>query len=267
MPAERAAAFLTAEWRYLALLNYEVPAALLEPYVPRGTELDRHDGRVFMSLVGFRFLHTRVLGCRVPFHQHFEEVNLRFYVRRAVGGEVRRGVTFIREIVPRRAIALVARADYNEPYVALPMRSALSTGPAGEPVRVRYAWQSGAGWHHLALTGSGIAAVPATESEAAFMPEHYWGYTGQRDGGTIEYRVAHPAWRVWAAAQVEIGGDMGAFYGAVFGEVLAAPPTSAFLAEGSAVTVFRPGVLPSSGGAARSTMSSEWSERRRRRTP
>lgn len=244
MPAE-GTPFLTAEWRYLALLNYEVPAALLQPYVPRGTELDRHDGRVFLSLVGFHFLHTRVLGCRIPFHHHFEEVNLRIYVRRAVKGEVRRGVTFIREIVPRRAIALVARAVYNEPYLALPMRSELSTGTGGEPVRVRYAWQSAAGWHHLGLTGSGTPTVPAAGSEAAFIAEHYWGYTSQRDGGTIQYRVAHPAWRVWPEARVETGGDMGAFYGAGFGAVLAGPPASAFLAEGSAVSVFRPTALPS----------------------
>jgi uncharacterized protein len=245
MPAEGAPAFLTAEWRHVALLNYEVPPALLQPYVPRGTELDRHDGRVFLSLVGFRFLHTRVLGCPVPFHQHFEEVNLRIYVRRAVPGAVRRGVTFIREIVPRRAIALVARAVYNEPYLALPMRSELSAGTSGEPVRVRYAWQSGTGWHHLALTGFGTPAVPAADSEAAFIAEHYWGYTSQRDGGTIEYRVAHPAWRVWPEGAVETGGDMGAFYGAGFGEVLAAPPASAFLADGSAVSVFRPVALAS----------------------
>jgi hypothetical protein len=112
-------------------------------------------------------------------------------------------------------------------------------------VRVRYAWESAAGWHHLALTGSGMPAGPAADAEAAFITEHYWGYASQRDGGTIEYRVAHPAWRVWPEARVETGGDMGAIYGAGLGEVLAAPPASAFLAEGSAVTVFRPAVLPS----------------------
>ncbi len=130
------------------------------------------------------------------------------------------------------------------------MRSEVSTGTGGEPVRVRYAWQSAAGWHHLALTGSGMPTVPAAESEAAFIAEHYWGYTRQRDGRTIEYRVAHPAWRVWHGTGAQIGGDMGAFYGAAFGEVFAAPPTSAFLAEGSAVTVFRPAVLPSAGSSS-----------------
>ena len=87
--------FLSAEWRHLALVNYEAPAALLQPLVPRGTELDRHRGLVLASLVGFRFLDTRVLGCRLPGHADFDEVNLRFYVRREAGGVLRRAVTFV----------------------------------------------------------------------------------------------------------------------------------------------------------------------------
>ena len=79
-----AGAFLTAEWRTLAMINYEVAPALLEPLVPRGTELDSWDGRTFLSLVGFMFHDTRVRGFPVPFHREFPEVNLRFYVRRQV---------------------------------------------------------------------------------------------------------------------------------------------------------------------------------------
>ena len=108
------APFLTAEWRSLAMLNYVVDPALLAPMVPRGTELDSFDGRTYMSLVGFRFERTRVRGIWIPLHSDFDEVNLRFYVRRRVSGEIRRGVVFIREVVPRWAIAAVARAVYGE---------------------------------------------------------------------------------------------------------------------------------------------------------
>src|ERR1700730_14672902 len=108
--------FLTAEWRNLAMLNYEVEPSLLSPFIPSGTEIDRWDDKTFVSLVGFRFLNTRVRGIPIPFHRNFEEVNLRFYVRRTVGDEVRRGVVFIKEIVPRWAIAAVARSVYNERY-------------------------------------------------------------------------------------------------------------------------------------------------------
>src|SRR3954468_20670393 len=117
--------FLAAEWRYLAMLNYQVDPAILHPHLPRGTELDIWNGRHYISLVGFRFLNTRVLGVPIPFHRNFEEVNLRFYVRRKGPEGWRRGVVFIAEIVPRFAIAAVARLFYNENYVALPTRHKL----------------------------------------------------------------------------------------------------------------------------------------------
>lgn len=104
------------------MLNWRVPPSLLHAYVPSGTELDEWQGHAFVSIVGFLFLNTRVLGVPIPWHRNFEELNLRFYVRRTVGGEARRAVTFIKELVPRRAIATVARLAYNEPYEAVPMR-------------------------------------------------------------------------------------------------------------------------------------------------
>jgi uncharacterized protein YqjF (DUF2071 family) len=181
------------------MLNYQVDPTLLEPLVPRGTSLDRWQGATYVSLVGFLFRDTRVLGAPVPLHRDFEEVNLRFYVRREVDGEMRRGVTFIREIVPRLAIATVARLAYNEPYVTLPMRhdiAAQATEDAA-PSSVRYEWRQRAGWSTLAVEASGIATPLAPDSEAEFITEHYWGYTRQRDGGTVEYHVSHPRWRTW----------------------------------------------------------------------
>src|SRR6185503_10439864 len=104
----------TAHWRFLMMLNYEVDPSVLHPLVPRGTELDTWHGRTYASVVGFLFLDTRVLGLAIPFHRDFEEVNLRFYVRRREAEAWRRGVVFIKEIVPRWAIATVARVAYNE---------------------------------------------------------------------------------------------------------------------------------------------------------
>lgn len=65
--------FLTAEWRYLVMLNFVADPALLKPSVPLGTELDFHQGETFVSLVGFRFLRTRMLGLPIPLHRDFEE--------------------------------------------------------------------------------------------------------------------------------------------------------------------------------------------------
>jgi len=240
MMAREPGVFLTAEWRDLVLVNFEAPAALLQPLVPRGTELDAHRGRVFVSLVGFRFLDTRVLGCRLPGHTDFDEVNLRFYVRRDVDGESRRGVTFVKEVVPRRLIAAVARLAYNEPYVALPTSSEIRTGDADASTRARYGWRSRAGDHGVEVLARGEMRLPAVGSDEAFVTEHYWGYTRQRDGGTLEYRVSHPTWELRPAAAIAVTGDMAGFYGEAFGDVLSSRPVSACLAVGSPVTVFRP---------------------------
>jgi uncharacterized protein YqjF (DUF2071 family) len=230
--------FLTAQWRYLAMLNYEVEASLLLPFVPGGTELDHWNGKIFVSLVGFRFLKTRVLGLTIPFHANFDEVNLRFYVRRQQGSEVRRGVVFIREIVPRRMIAFVARTFYHENYVALPMAHEIrSVGNSG--LTVAYRWQSGDAWNAIRLEVQGDPEFVQENSEEQFITEHYWGYATQPDGGCVEYRVTHPAWSMWTARRAEFEGDVKGLYGCDMAAVLKGTPTSAFLAEGSAVTVMR----------------------------
>jgi uncharacterized protein YqjF (DUF2071 family) len=235
-------AFLTAEWRWLAMLNYRVAPDLLRPYVPAGTELDCWDGATYLSIVGFLFHDTRVLGVPVPMHRHFEEVNLRFYVRRTVGGEVRRAVTFIRELVPRRAIATVAKLTYNEPYRALPMRHRLGPLDAatGAPSLVEYSWRHLGDWSQLSVEPIGAARPLESGSEEEFITEHYWGYTRQRDGRTIEYRVEHSPWRVWQVRNARLEGDLAFLYGKDVALALAGTPASAFLADGSAVSLFTP---------------------------
>jgi uncharacterized protein YqjF (DUF2071 family) len=235
--------FLTAEWRYLAMLSYEVDPRLLQKLVPAGTELDRWHGKTFVSLVGFRFLNTKVFGVPIPFHRNFDEGNLRFYVCRRESSEVRRGVVFVREIVPRWAIAAVARAFYNEQYVSLPMSHSIVSRPDGQ-VQVEYGWRTHQGWNRLSLSASGEPRIPEEGSEAQFIAEHYWGYSAQRDGGCVEYRVAHPAWRVWTSQDAKFEGDVEELYGRDLAAALKGPPASAFLAEGSAVTVYRGERLP-----------------------
>jgi uncharacterized protein YqjF (DUF2071 family) len=246
-------AFLTAEWRYLVMLNYEIDPGVLEPLVPAGTTLDRWAGRALVSVVGFRFLRTRVLGVPIPLHRDFDEVNLRFYVRHeTTDGAVRRGVTFVRELVPRAAIALVARVAYDEPYRAVRMRSTAPAAPTERPGTVEYAWRTGGRWQRVAAMATGVATVPAPDDEATFVTEHYWGYTRRRSGATTEYEVAHPRWRVWTARDAVLDADVRGLYGAPFVDALAGPPRSAFIADGSAVTVYRPRSLgPAPGRSAR----------------
>lgn len=231
-------AFLTARWEDLVILNFEVPPAALTSLVPRGTELDFWEGRALVSLVGFLFADTRVRGFSIPGHREFEEVNLRFYVRRRMDREAdRRAVVFIRELVPRYAIAALARILYNEPYLSVPMshRARVDSDRGGS---VEYDWRYGGQEFSLHASLDGSAQVLAPGSEAEFITEHYWGYTRQRDGGTLEYEVEHPRWRVWPAPRVTFRGPAATLYGPVFGGILMGRPRSAFVAEGSPITVY-----------------------------
>jgi uncharacterized protein len=182
-------------------------------------------------------LKTKIRRTSIPFHRNFNEVNLRFYVHRREGNEIKRGVVFIKEIVARWAIAAVARAIYNERYVALPMNHRIETGETS--LSVEYGWNSGVGWNHLSVYAEGNPELPKHDSEEQFITEHYWGYSNQRGGGTVEYRVAHPCWRVWKGCAARFDGDATELYGPKLGATLRGVPSSAFLAEGSAVTVFR----------------------------
>ena len=159
-------------------------------------------------------------------------------MRRRVGQEVRRGVVFIREIVPRRAIALLARTLYNENYVALPMSHDIAANGQGATA-VSYRWQTPRGWSTITLAAEGDSQPLNPGSEQEFITEHYWGYAAQRDGGTVEYRVTHPSWRVWIARRSEFAGEVAELYGPELASVLRGTPASAFLAEGSAVAVMR----------------------------
>ena len=240
MPASQPRTFLTAEWHSLAMINYEVDPAVLAPFVPAGTELDEFHGRVFVSMVGFLFLKTRVLGIPFPWHQNFEEVNLRFYVRRRVEGEDgwRRGAVFVREIVPRRIIATVARVLYNEPYLTCPTRHRVER--SADATTAEYGWHYGGQWNVLSVHAEGGepgGIAPGSEEE--FITEHYWGYNRQRGGGTMEYQVEHPRWRVWKGREHRFECDVRRLYGEEFVPCLSAPASSAFLVEGAPVSVRR----------------------------
>ncbi len=210
------------------MLNWEAPPELLRARVPAGTELDFWNGKTYVSVVGFRFLDTRLAGIPVPGHRDFEEINLRFYIRR---GD-RRGVAFVKEIVPKRAIAWVARALYNEPYVRHPTAHAIT------PETVAYRWRRGA-WESVRASRAGEPQPLAPGSHEEFIAEHYWGYCAQRDGGTLEYRVEHPPWRVWSAREARIELDARTLYGEEFEFLNRRSPDTAFVAEGSRVSVWR----------------------------
>lgn len=225
--------FLTAYWRDLIMANYEVEPSLLASRVPRGTELDLNDGKCFVSLVGFMFLDTRVLGLPIPFHVNFEEVNLRYYVKRETDDEIRRGVCFIKEIVPRFAIAAVARLIYGEPYECWRM-SHVRTDAA-----VSYGWTQQGVANRLAVDIDEHLGVPPGGSHGEFIIEHYWGYTQRRGTRVDEYRVEHPKWELFSTKNEVIGVDFAETYGEEFGFLRDETPYSILLARGSEVAVYK----------------------------
>lgn len=230
--------FLTACWKNLAMINYEIEPSLLKKYVPTGTTLDNWNGKTFVSVVGFLFLNTRLKGIPIPFHRDFEEVNLRFYVKRETKKDIRRGVVFIKEIVPKWALARVARSMYNENYVSMPMRHNITVdSQTGDPNTVCYEWKHKSTWNELRVQVEGSPFLPDSGSEEQFVTEHYWGYVKHRDGGTIEYGVEHPQWELWNVRDPQLTCNVSEIYGSAFSSVLSNIPSSAFLAKGSDIVV------------------------------
>ena len=226
--------FLEAQWRKLAMVNYVVDKKTLSSYLPHKTELDLWNDKCYISLVGFMFLDTRIKGFRIPFHVNFEEVNLRFYVRYYDGAEWKRGVVFIKEIVPKPALTFVANTVYKENYETMPM---LSTRVAsGNDLTVEYKWKKNK-WYSLSVNTDNTSVDIRRGSEEEFITEHYWGYTKIKQGKTSEYGVEHPRWEVYTTKDYSIDVDFGDVYGRNFDFLRWEKPESVFLAEGSEIRV------------------------------
>jgi uncharacterized protein YqjF (DUF2071 family) len=217
------------------MLNYRVDPRLLIPLTPSGVELDFFQSETYISIVGLLFLDTQVLTIAFPFHRNFEEVNLRFYVRRRSADTWRRGVCFVREIVPKKAVALLARLFYGERYMALPMKHFIEHRDGA--LSVEYSWRRDSKWESIAMSALGDPVPVLAGTHEEFITEHYWGYTSVR-GGCSEYRVEHPRWRIWPADNFQVIANMATLYGDEFADMLNSPPVTAFIAEGSHVRIF-----------------------------
>jgi uncharacterized protein YqjF (DUF2071 family) len=226
--------FLTAEWRKLAMANYRVDPAILQKYVPPHTELDFYKYNCYVSLIGFLFMNTRILGIKIPFHINFEEVNLRFYVRYKEGEEWRRGAVFISEIVAKPMIALVANTLFHEHYEILKTKHSWQN--ENDQLKVSYEWKK-KNWYQFEIETSGKAQPFIKGSEEEFITEHYWGYTAAGKNKSLEYAVEHPSWEVYPIKNYHINADFKDLYGADFEFLNQQKPDSVFLVEGSEVLI------------------------------
>lgn len=230
--------FLTARWANLIVVNYAVPAEILEPFRPREVEVDFFEGHTFISLVAFQFLKNKLLGFFPSYPNYqFKEINLRYYVKLKNGNEERRGVAFIKEFVPSKTIATTARVFYEEPYESVPMFHDFSSFDSHKGGSLIYGLKKSQEVYSIKAVTTGPLNDLKKGSLEEFILEHYWGYTARSDGSTSEYEVKHPRWRVWDVEQVEISANFGDLYPSVFREVLSSKPHSTFVAEGSNVSV------------------------------
>ncbi|WP_452222954.1 YqjF family protein [Lacinutrix chionoecetis] len=227
--------FLNAEWRKLAIANYPIDPNRLSKYVPKGTELDLWKGKCYVSLVGFMFKNTKLLSVKIPFHTNFEEVNLRFYVKRFENNTWKRGVVFIKEIVPKPALTFVANSIYKEHYVTLPMRHQWKENEKNRVVE--YSWKKNKKWHSIKVVADLESSKIAEHSVTEFITEHYWGYAKVNNSITNEYEVTHPKWRQYKVEDFVIDVDFGINYGKGFECLNNMSPETVMLAEGSEITV------------------------------
>lgn len=232
--------FLTAQGRNLALITWDIDPARLT-FLPKGLEPDTLHNQAFVSLVAFDFLDCRVKGIAIPGCTNFPEINLRTYVRETTG-QRRRGVVFIREFVPSRLTALVAKLIYNEPYQRAPMHATSTPTPTGltiihtlGPIRKRT--------HHLAVTATGPLHTPAPDTLEHHLKEHAWGFGTNHRGQTLAYHVDHPTWRIHHTATPTLNLDFAQLYGPQWSDLTTRPPTHTMLAEGSAVAVYPHGPI------------------------
>jgi uncharacterized protein YqjF (DUF2071 family) len=228
--------FLHTEWNNLIMANYVVPKELLLPFIPYKTELDFFEEKTFVSLVGFMFLNTRILGFSVPHHINFEEVNLRFYVKYNDHGKWKRGIVFIKEIVPHPAISFFANLLYGEKYSTMKMKH-FHIEKADE-IETCYEWKYKNKWNKLVASSQKKSMPMRINSEEEFITEHYWGYTKYNEHKTYEYEITHPRWEIFKVLNYTIDCDFSGIYGNEFSLLHNTVPSTIFMAKGSEVKIY-----------------------------
>lgn len=232
--------FLSARWEYLAMFNYEVDAAILKPHLPPCTEIDFYNGKAIVSLVGFLFNNTKVMGIKWPGFINFEEVNLRYYIKYFDGQKWKRGVGFISEIVPHFLVANMANLFYNEHYTTAKMNHTIREVNA--QLEVEYSWKKKRQqWNSMWIRADTVLKNIAPGSAEEFIFEHYYGYNKLNNKTAIEYSLEHPRWQVYPVNDYKLICDIEKGYGEAFVPFIEnVKPASVFLAKGSDVRIKTP---------------------------
>jgi uncharacterized protein YqjF (DUF2071 family) len=226
--------FLKANWENLIMANYSVDPAVLIPLLPNGVELDYYDQKAYVSLVGFMFKKTSLFGIPIPLFGSFEEVNLRFYVKRTVGRKIQKGVVFINETVPFKIVAVIANKLYKEHYISIPTKHSIELG---DPLKISYSWKMNQKWNSIKVSANARQQQISTGSMEEFIFERYFGFTKIDQQTTQSYRINHPKWQTHQLLSSEVNCNFGEMYGPSFAELSQKQADSIFLANGSSVSV------------------------------
>ena len=229
------ATFLKANWENIIMVNYEIDPEILLPFLPKGVELDLYEGKAFVSLVGFMFKNTKIFKVPIPYFGNFEEINLRFYVKRIEGTTIKRGVVFNNETIPYRIVAWIANKLYKEHYTVVPTKHFIHQ--IGEKKQVKFEWLLDKKCNHILVETEVASKEMITNSLEEFIYEHYYGYTKVNESATEEYHLKHPSWEVCKMLKYNVNCDFSAMYGTAFSVLNKTKPTAVFLAKGSSVSV------------------------------
>jgi uncharacterized protein YqjF (DUF2071 family) len=227
--------FLKAKWQNLIMVNYEIDPTYLLPYLPKGVDLDYYNGKTYISLVGFLFKDSSLFKIPIPLFGTFEEINLRFYVTRKIGTEVKRGVVFINETVPNKTVAWVANKLYKEHYTSIPTKHKWKIDANYK--EIEYEWMVNKKWNCLKVIATTNALNIRVGSLEEFIFEHYFGYTKVDPTQSIEYKINHPSWLINEIKAHTITCNFSDFYGEHFKILNSTNPHSIMLAEGSDITI------------------------------
>jgi uncharacterized protein YqjF (DUF2071 family) len=226
--------FLKARWENLAMINYAMDPDVLKPLLPNGVELDYFEGKTYVSLVGFNFNKIRVLGVPLPMRP-LEGVTLRFYVKREVGNEVRRGVVHISEIIPSKMVALSANLLYRQRYKVRRATHQHIFNPADK--KVVYKWRINKKWNRICVQAMSDAICMKDNSMEEFIFDHYYGYTKLNGKRSLEYKVDHPRWMINYVKDFDLHCCFQNLFGDSFKILDKISPHSIMLAEGSDVSL------------------------------
>ena len=226
--------FLRANWENLIMANYEIEPSTLAPYLPKGVELDFYNNKTYVSLVGFMFKNTRLFGLPIPFFGSFEEINLRFYVKKIENRKIKKGVVFINETVPFKIVAVLANKLYKEHYISIPTKNSIDIT---ENKDIKFEWKINDRWNSLAVKSDTNKYKIEQGTIEEFIFERYFGFTKLSDISTQEYKIHHPKWMTHKILNSQIDCDFRSMYGDSFSILNNQTPDSILLAEGSQVSV------------------------------